>query len=126
MIRRAAAAARGGFTVKPDGDEQECSGQYSGKLRGEVGQSQAALENGDGEEPQERAGHTAATTEDRRSSEHDGCNCRQLITGAGVGLGLTEVSDIDDGRQAGDQSRKHVNQPDQPFDGQAGITRSFR
>ena len=118
-------AARRGLTVEPDGHQQECSGQDPGQLGGEVGQAQAVLKNGDGEEPQQRAGHAAATAEDRRPPEHDRRDRRQLVAGAGVGLGLAQVSHVDDRRQAGDQSREHVNQPDEPLDRQPGITRSF-
>ena len=118
-------AARRRFTIEPDGHQQECSRQDAGQLGGEVGQAQAVLENGDGEEPQQGSGHAAPSAEDRRASEHDRRDRRQLVAGAGVGLGLTQVSHIDDRRQAGDQSREQVNQPDKPPDRQPGVPRSF-
>ena len=103
-------AARRGLTVEPDRHQQQRSGQDAGQLGGEVGQAQAVLKHGDGEEPEQRAGHAAPAAEDRRAAEHDRRDRRQLVAGAGVGLGLAQVSHVDDRRQAGDQSREQVNQ----------------
>ena len=111
------------LTIEPDGHEQEGSGQDSGQLGREVGEAQAVLQHGDDEEAEQGTGHAAASAENRCPSQYDRRDRRQFVAGAGVGLGLTQVSDIDDRRQAGDQSREYVNQADEPFDPQPSVSR---
>ena len=62
---------------------------------GQVGEAQAVLQHGDGEQAEQGAAHGAAAAEDRRAAEHDGGDREQLVAGARVGLRLAEAGDVD-------------------------------
>ena len=60
--------------------------------------------------PKKRAPDGAAPAEHGGAAQHDGGDRRQFVAGAGVGLRLSEVRHIDDGREARDQAREKVHQ----------------
>ncbi len=126
MEARALAASRRLPAFEPNRDQEQRTGQDAGQLGGQVGQPQPVLKHGDGEQAQQRARHAASAPEDRRAAQNDRGDRRQLVAGAGVGLGLTEMSHIDHCRQARDQSRQHVHQPDETVNRQPGISGPFR
>src|SRR5256885_1888762 len=48
-----------------DGEDQYSAGEDAGQLRGEGGEAQAVLKDGDGEQPKDRSPDRAAAAEDR-------------------------------------------------------------
>ena len=114
-----------GLAVQADCHEQENTGQDAGQLGGQVGKSKAVLKHGDGEETQQGPRHASPATEDRSATQHHCRDRRQLVAGAGIRFGLTQVSDIDDGGQARYKAREQVNQGDESFDRQSGVPCPF-
>ncbi len=75
--------------------------------------------------PSDRAADGADAARDGRASEHHGGDRRELVAGARVGLGLSQVGDVDDSGQPGGQPGQHVQfgQPIGDFD--AGVPRGL-
>ena len=95
-----AARVRPGRRSSPIASSRSVPGQDAGQLGRQVGEPQAILKHGDGEQAEQRPDDAPATAEDRRAAQHHGRDRQQLVARAGVGLGLAEVGHVDDRREA--------------------------
>ena len=95
-----------------------CNEQHTGQDTGQLGRPrrevQPGLQHREGEEAQQRPPDRAAPAEDRRAAQHHGGDRIELVTGAGVRPGLPQMRDVDDRRNARNQSRQQVDETNAP------------
>ena len=96
--------------VDRDRCDQQRPGEDTRKLGWQHRQVQTILQNRDRKQPEERAPDRAAPAEHRGAAEDDGGDRVELVSRAGVRLGLTEVRHVDDRRDARDEPGQKVDQ----------------
>ncbi len=102
---------------------QQPARQNTRELGGESSESEAVLKDHHRRESEQRAEDGARPAVDCCAPEHDSRDRGQLVARAGIGLGLAKMGDVDDSREAGGESRQHVQLRDVSRDVDAGEAR---
>src|SRR5262249_27760866 len=82
---------------------------------------QTVLQDRDGKQAEDRSPDGAASAENRGAAENDRGDSGQLIAAAGVGLGLAQVGNVNDGGERGDHTREQIDKRDASTHRNAGI-----
>ncbi len=120
MATRSTAPSAGASRTRRYADE------HARQLRGLRREPQSILQNDDREQPEQRPRDAAASAENGSPAQHYRRDGDQLIAAAGVGLGLSQMRNIDHRRQAGRQTGQGIDQRQALCHRDTGIARPFR